>query len=162
MLVIVEEALALVSAGDAEVQSHVVCENLLARGLVLNASMCLFAVLAFVCTIMSPICDTLGANAGNSWASTWRRGLLGCGALVFGYLPIVIASGPAAIGTSCDDLTEIFNSVRLNDLRPETDAMLSILERALGNSNHGHGKPCCFSYAIDMLLKLSLQAWVLM
>jgi len=85
----------------------------------------------------------LGDKTGVSWVPVCIR--VGCvyfmAFVIYG--PLAIAGGPAAIGTSCDDLHGQFNSVRLSDLRPEVDAKLCILKRALGNTNHGEGKHCC-------------------
>lgn len=82
--------------------------------------------------------------------SEWFSDLTGSqefAAVLFGGMVSVAMLIPAvqclmvlgAVSTSCDDMVEDLNKLRLKMYTPEMDARLFMLERALQNMNHGQG-----------------------
>jgi len=74
--------------------------------------------------------------------------------------------GPAGVSTSCDDLKEKLNTVRISDLTEEMHKRIVILEAAMANVNHGQVRthigiihpltPCCCSSFLPLALALTL------
>eukprot|EP01043_Picozoa_sp_COSAG02_P054110 COSAG02_NODE_6075_length_3821_cov_16.445401_2_plen_461_part_00 len=111
-----------------------------ARGALLSTLLSVAQLCSFVCLALS---SKLGP-----WAvehSGVARADIAI-AIVFAFatisavvMPLLLLAAPAGVSTSCDDLKEKLNEVRINDLSPEVDNRLIILERAMANVNHGQG-----------------------
>ena len=110
-----------------------------AKGVVLIANFCLVGAVCCVCTLLSPLANTLGARTDLSWVPAVVRGIIVVVIALLIYIPLAVAGGPAAIGTACDNLTDKLNSIRLNKPTEKNDIKVGITERALGNTNHGQG-----------------------
>ena len=81
--------------------------------------------------------------------------------VLFSTIPVQLATGPATVSTSRDDLKESLNDIRLaNPLSVEVDERVSILERCLTNVNRGQGigfKVFDIVITRKMLTKIFLQ-----
>ena len=95
--------------------------------------------LMIVCVMLSPTIDDWTAQSSFHALGTLMQGLF---MVVFIYLLASICwtlYGPASLSTSCDDLKEKLNSIRVHDLLPMQHDRIMILECAMGNVNHGQG-----------------------
>jgi hypothetical protein len=104
------------------------------RGMAATSFAAVTMVLSQVCVALSPMTDRL-----DYWGEDTPTYIRLQGAfftLGFTLIPFLIALGPAKVSTTCDDLKESLNSIRLaNPLSVEIDERVSILEKCLTNVN---------------------------
>ena len=133
--------------GDLELLSRGWARGTLAITLVAAA-----LTFAFVCATLSPAVGPWAVEqSGHTWADTGLDVLFAGGAVVCVSMPLLILDAPAHVSTSCDDLKEALNSVRISDLdNKRIHDRLRITEAAMANVNHGQGVGfVLFHFVID-------------
>jgi hypothetical protein len=95
-------------------------------------------LLAQTCILLSPMTDTLDHFGENTPLYVRISNVIFI--TLFGAIPFILARQPAQVSTSCEDLLESLNAIRLaNPLSVEVDERVTILEKCLTNVNRGQG-----------------------
>ena len=87
----------------------------------------------------TPTSEEIGVISGFGWLGPlvfWLEVFVEFG--LVGYVCVMIYAS-AALSTSCDDLKETLDAVRIRDLTPDMHDRVIILECAMANVNRGQG-----------------------
>ena len=101
-----------------------------------------FWILAFSFFALSinPNMEYIQTRVGLEWLPTAALTMLSFfTTATTAFVPLLLAREPASVSTSCKDLVNELNNIRLAEPIVETDLRVGILERAISKANHGQG-----------------------